>query len=172
MRTLYIMSGIPGSGKTYYTENNAIIGDFILHRDEFRQRIRERLNTDKYFPVPSAQEYDEWSAYIREILTNFPYDDVYIDQTTLTASAAYKLLANIMSAVDCNTTNITFVICHISLPTALRRNAERTGAARVPERVIRNMAASMKREPITLDFLRTHFPAYNFTITNILTLEN
>lgn len=114
MRNIYIMSGIPGSGKTHYTLNYAGCDDVILHRDDFRAELREREGKPNvYFPVSARREWKMWIERIGEALSQNPNVDVWIDSTTLTNKALIKLLESIRPFLT-NSDWITVFVCWCS----------------------------------------------------------
>ena len=150
MRNIYILSGIPGSGKSTWMHRHAGPGAFMLSRDFFRDALRNECNSTNYFPYPAAVEWDRWTQNIIRHLQQFPDADIYIDQTTLTQGALNKLFRSIAAGINADNDNIIIVRILCNLKTALARNAERTGFACVPEQTIRSMEESMRKNPIAI----------------------
>ncbi len=172
MRNIYIMSGIPGSGKSTYIRQHAPWGDFHVSRDDFRAYLRRLYKCeDKYFPCGPDQEWKLWTAHLGNILTQFPRDDVYIDQTTLTQKAAAKLLRSIKQYIT-NNDQVFFIIIHTSLNVCLERNAVREGYAGVPDETIKSMHDSMFRDPIRLEVCQHDFPGIYFGLCHENCMEN
>lgn len=163
MRNIYIMSGLPASGKSTYANAHAHWGDVVLHRDEFRDHLRAELHSDDYFPCSAAEEYRRWAETIRHHLTRAPGVDVYIDQTTLTQKALDKLVRAIQPALTPND-QLFIVVCHCCKPICMKRNAARESFARVPDKVMESMHDSMRADPIREEACRIHFPDLNFAI--------
>lgn len=164
MRTINIMSGIPGCGKTTYIEKNAEWCDVALHRDEFRAKLRESMNTTEYFPVPAAKEWELWIETITTALTG--KQNVWIDQTTIGTGALAKLLKALPLTED------DTIIIHVfnpSFQTALARNALRSGLERVPEDVMLSMHRNFTKNLITKSSARR--VAVQCNIFNTITVQ-
>lgn len=149
MLQINIMSGLPGSGKTHYINAMAYQGDIKLHRDEMRANLREALGSNDYFPVPSPEEYRLWLQLIcnnvaAQLTAKEPVA-IWIDQTTLNANAAVKLIKGILPVIpNLNDVHFTFHVLHTPLNICFERDAQRTGFQHVGEDVIRSMASSFR----------------------------
>lgn len=170
MRNIYIMSGIPGCGKSHYCEAHKTERTAVLHRDDFRQHLREKYNTDKYFPCTESEEWREWSNFLYGAIVGAPDWDIYIDQTTITQGSLNKLLDTIGPWVG-EKDNIIVIICHTALPICLERNAARTGHALVPEQVIRNMHNAMHDKAITQAKCDVRYPNLNIIVSHTTETE-
>lgn len=135
MNTVYIMSGLPGSGKTHYC-NKYGKNDIILHRDEFRASLRKELNINKYFPVSSREEQKLWAKEIENTIPKAKElgKSIWIDQTTLTE----KSLRRIINLFD-EDWEIIIVMMVTEIKECLMRNKTRSGYEFVPEKVISDM---------------------------------
>ena len=150
MKTIHLLSGLPASGKSYYLDN--VIGEDakhrILHRDDVRAQLREKLKSKEYFPVPSDKEYEAWMlACVSVIIAHPDAEHYYFDQTTLgngSAAKFYNGLALALLGADIDITDYMFCIdvMDTDLETCLERNDKREGFARVPDRILQNMAAA------------------------------
>lgn len=170
MRTIYIMSGIPGSGKSTWMHKNAQVGDLMVSRDNFRASLRNELGKpNDYFPLPANQEWARWTMHLKECIERHP-QDIYIDQTTLTQGALNKLLDAIQSSLR-TYDNIVVVSVRTSLKTCLERNALREGHERVPDDVIRSMHDSMFKHGIDTNITREKYPNNNFDVTYVTDME-
>jgi predicted kinase len=165
MRNIYVMSGLPASGKSTYAESRRAPKVAVFHRDDFRQYLREQFGTTDYFPCSEKEEYRQWANVITAALIAAPDWDIYIDQTTLTTKAAIKLINAIKGALTPND-QVFFIVCHCALDICKERNAKREGYARVPEQTIDNMHKSMMIDPVREDALRHTFPGVYFGVVH------
>ena len=155
MRTIHICSGVPGSGKTTYTEALDKSTNFVVHRDEVRASLRKHAieETGKdpgYFPCSAELEYKAWVAACAMAIIDHPsYNHFWFDQTTLGNGSARKFinaLAEILNQPNISARDhIDFFDIHIEvfdvpLKTCLERNALREGDLRVPDDIMENMA--------------------------------
>lgn len=164
MRTIYIMSGIPGCGKTHYVHANAGEDDTILSRDDYRAFLRIQHNTTEYFPVSAQEEYRTWAAHIRRTLKSTE-SNVWIDQTTLTQGALEKLINAIREALTPDD-RIEVVMFDVPLNECLKRNSYRAGHENVPERTIKSMYRNMKQAGIDATTTARIFPDLSIHFSN------
>ncbi len=170
MRTIYIMSGIPGSGKSTYVGKYAGRDHIILSRDEFRGELRELHNSKEYYPVPAPEEYELWADHIKKTLTDNPWRNIWIDQCTPTQRSAEKLLKAI-SPVFTADDFVCFTVIHTTLDQCLKRNALREGFEEVPPSVIRNIHGAQLGDPIQMDALMSLYPDRRFYIAHTNEME-
>lgn len=133
MRKLIILMGIPASGKSTYAKEIVEFYDSALHvsRDEIR--------------FSKLQKGEDYFAHEDEVLTEFfeninhgmrEYDITIADATHATWKSRAQLWRNINIPDDVRVIGIWF---DISPDKAISRNKNRSGLARVPHKVIRNM---------------------------------
>ena len=128
MATLYVMCGVPGSGKTTYCENE--LSDIIhVSRDDIRFRLLKP--GESYFAHEKEVTDCFWST-INEYLNKGC--DVIADQTSLTKGARKKLLTHI--TVPCEK---IAVVMMTPLEVCKERNSQRVGARNVPESTLESM---------------------------------
>ncbi len=132
MSTLYVMCGIPGSGKSTWLRKNVKTEDKIISRDEIRFSLLQE--GEEYF----SREDEVFEKFCSEIKTalNDGYD-VYADATHINRGSRKKLLQQVMIYAD--------KIVAIEMPTpvsvALERNEGRKdeGLRYVPPSTIKRM---------------------------------
>lgn len=136
-KTLYLMSGIPASGKSTWCKarlTDAEPETAIWHsRDEIRFALLK--DGDNYF----AYEDDVVKLWIKAIQAsiNDPFiKNIYVDATHLNDRSREKTLRQLTLTPDVKVVNMVF---DIPLHICLERNEQRTGLAHVPKSVIRRM---------------------------------
>ena len=129
---LYLMMGVPGSGKSTYAKNILKYGDIYISRDEIRYSLL--TEEDDYF----AKENEVIKTFIDNIdksLVNEEYcGDVYADATHLSPKSRAQVLNQLK-----NKDKVSAIYLDIPLDLILERNAQRKGRALVPENVVRRM---------------------------------
>ena len=140
-KTLYIISGIPGSGKDYFL--NKYFGNSsnvkIISRDVIRFSLIE--NNDEYFSKESLV-FSKFCKAIREAFDE--YDIVVANATHLNERSRNKLL-NSLGEDFLKDKLINCIYMDVPLKVALERNAKREGLSLVPEDAIKRMYKSAYR---------------------------
>ncbi len=142
MPRLFIMCGLPASGKSTFVEQFIKNNDI---RDVSRDEIRfSMIKEDEEYFSHEKEVFKKFAATIA--LTLVDGFDVIADATHLNRISRDKLI----HAIDQYTTEytITYIVLETSLETCMKRNALREGRARVPDSVMRSMAESW--EDITI----------------------
>ena len=130
MSTLYVMCGIPGSGKSTWLRKNTKPEDKIISRDEIRFSIIQE--GEEYF----SREEEVFEKFCSEIKTalNDGYD-VYADATHINRGSRKKLLQQVAIYAD----DIVAIEMPTAVSLALKRNEEREGLRYVPPSAIKRM---------------------------------
>lgn len=134
-KTLYLMCGPAGTGKSTYVSKKIISEDRFCHHSS-RDTIRfGLLKEGEHYFAREDEVFDLFCEDINETLHSDLYDCVFADATHLTAKSRQKTLDKL------NLKNIDIVPVFMEVPytETLRRNSERTGRKFVPEKVITNM---------------------------------
>lgn len=130
MKNLYMLVGIPGSGKSTFVRNHLTAFDWYVSRDNIRFDLVKE--DEPYF----SKEKEVLKTYIKEINRGLQLGyDVYADATHCNRWARNNILSKITDKVD----NVCAIVMKTSLETALMRNQTRDGRLRVPEDQIRKM---------------------------------
>ena len=140
MKIIYMLSGLPGSGKSYWAKQDTKgkIGTCIVSRDDIRFSFLN--DSDDYF-AREDEVFDKWINTINELINDVDTTDIYLDATHLNDVSRFKTLSQLeLAKVD----EIILVIMDTPLETCLKRNSVRMGRKFVPEDVIKRMYKSFK----------------------------
>ena len=158
MNKLFIMCGVPGSGKSYFAKKYLEDKNTIyVSRDEIRFSLLEEK--DNYFD----KEKQVFKTFVSEIAKGLDSSyNVIADATHLNPASRNKLLSNLR--YDYNNTEINVVVMRTPLETCLERNETRRGSKTfVPPDQILSMHNNFK--------LPTFEECYG-RINNIFIVEN
>lgn len=157
---LFIMCGIPGSGKTYFCKNRIKGPHVYVSRDEIRFALLDE--NDEYF----AKEPQVWKNFVAKIEAGLAKgEDVYADATHLTPASRSKLM-NCIAEVD----EINAIYFSLPFDLIKKQNAKRSGRAYVPEETLEVMAKSYQKPDFREGFdhiWRVERNSDNFVITEI-----
>lgn len=137
MAKLFLMSGAPGSGKSYWATTHLPENSIYISRDKLRfEKIGEK---DTYF----SKEGDVFREFVRQIEEGLiKYDNVFADATHLNPASRNKLISNLCPTSPIEEINVVFL--DTPLEVCLARNAKREGRKYVPEEVIKHMYRTIK----------------------------
>ena len=129
-KNLWILVGLPGSGKSYWAKRFLNDNTVYISRDEIRFSVLE--DGEDYFNK-EGYVYSAFLRKIQEALTN-GYN-VIADATHLNWASRRKLIQHLVLV----NVNVNCVVFKTSLEVCFQRNAGREGRAHVPEDVIYQM---------------------------------
>lgn len=139
MSKLYIMCGVPGSGKSSWIANHMddIPGTVsVQSRDMVRFSL---VKEDEPYFSKEKEVFDTWTSKIKKDLKI--YDNVIADATHLNAASRTKLLRKLGESLK--GVEIIAIMIETPLETCLERNALRSGREKVPEEQV---VAAYKRK--------------------------
>ena len=135
-KTINIMIGLPGCGKSTFCENMVKEwGGYWVSRDKIRL---EMIGPNGSF---FSQETNVFNAFIGKINLLLEWDnnaEIYIDATHINSSSRLKVLRRLNLKGD---EDICYYFFTTPMNECMRRNRLRTGIARVPDSAIRDMEA-------------------------------
>ena len=135
---LKVMVGISGSGKsTFIKQEVARIEEehrttCVISRDFVRQSLL--TDRDNYFDK-ETEVFNEFVRQINEAM-ELGIDVVFADATHISPASRAKLLGRLIADPH---TKLTFEVIDVPIEVALKRNAQRTGFARVPDSALKKM---------------------------------
>ena len=142
MPRLFIMCGLPASGKSTFVQQFIKNNDIrYVSRDEIRFSM---IKKDEEYFSHEKEVFRKFAGTVAQTLIDG--FDVIADATHLNRVSRDKLIR----AIDQYTTEytITYIVLETSLETCMERNALREGRARVPDSVMKSMAKNW--EDITI----------------------
>lgn len=138
MNNLYILCGIPGSGKSTWIKMNGY-EQHTVSRDKVRYSLLSE--NDDYF----SKETEVFDTFVKEIVALMNvYQDVYVDATHLNKKSRAKIINAIERYKDLKEWNIVPIVFLVPFDVAAARNDAREGREKVPMSAMRNMASGFK----------------------------
>lgn len=138
-RILYLMCGVPGSGKSHWVaERVKRMGGAHISRDAIRFAMLK--DDDDYF-AKEKQVFNEFIAKASLAIKNPEISHIYLDATHINEDSRQKTLNSLRQACGDALNDWELIIVYMDTPTAtcVERNDTRTGRAFVPRSVIRRM---------------------------------
>jgi len=134
---LYIMCGIPGSGKSTYAKTY-LTNTLYVSRDEIRFKL---VKEDEDYFSKENEVFDTFIAKINEGLRQSL--DVVADATHLNSKSRLKLLACL--ELDKTKTEVIVIVMNTPLSICLEHNENRKGTrSYVPREVIKKMSYAFR----------------------------
>lgn len=136
MAKLYLMMGVPGSGKSTWIKNHMFPCQVHVSRDKIRFALVDE--GEEYF----SRETEVFNSFVEQInaFLSAGYD-VYADATHISKASRNKVLSKINSHPE----EINLIWINGGLTTALLQNEERRDTrSYVPKSVIRRMNAQIE----------------------------
>lgn len=134
MSTLWLMAGVPGSGKSYFAKNvlKKEYSWFYVSRDEIRYDLVKE--NEPYFSKED-KVFDVFIHRINFYLGMAGNNDIIADATHISQASRMKLLRRL------NLEGVNVIIVWMNTPEhiCLERNKQREGRECVPDDVIHNM---------------------------------
>ena len=136
-KNVFILCGIPASGKSTWAKNNKDIlngNTMVVSRDKIRYSLLK--NGDKYF----SKEKEVYNIFIKVIkfgLNNKNINNIIIDATHLSVGSRRKLLISLEK--ELKKVNVFGIAFSTPLDVCLKRNTKRCGRAKVPKEQLENM---------------------------------
>jgi len=130
MSKMYLMVGCAGAGKSSFIKEHIKPNEIVISRDKIRLSMIQDGDT---FFIKEDKVYKEFISQINAAITaNLTF---YVDQTSLNQGSRSKLLSHLEKKPD------KIIAIYIKKPLEIirKQNAQRTGLALVPEKVIDDM---------------------------------
>ena len=141
MSVLYILCGIPGSGKSTWARKQ--VEDYGTDKLAWISRDKIRFNLVKPDEEYFSRENEVISIFVDEIQKAIDNGTPFVlaDATHLNRKNRLQLLNQLVL----NNTSVRYVYFDVPLSVALERNSKRQGRERVPDSVIEKMYYSFSK---------------------------
>ncbi len=153
MAELWMMIGIPGSGKSTYAKNLLTSNDAYISRDEIRFRL---MDDDMDYFKNEKLVMRQFKKEINQALESTK-DRVFVDATHVNEESRRRILGGLSVKID----RKVAIYINTPLEVALKRNSEREGFYFVPESAIENLnnKLTLPTEAEGFDVLTTVLPS-------------
>ena len=130
-KNLYLLAGVPGSGKSTWLKQHAPDNSIVISRDQIRFSLLQ--DGEDYF-AHESEVFFEFINQINDALEN-EYSDVpiFVDATHLTKASRAKLLKHLFKE---DIAILSIYWFDTPLKICFERNDQRSGLAKVPKKVI------------------------------------
>lgn len=138
-KVLYLMMGVPGSGKSTFIQNHLLDKEVWVSRDQIRFSLLSE--DDDYFSKEDKVLKLFISTIDKMLSPKSPYAAVYADATHLTKKGRRQLLSQLKN----KPIFVNALFINTPLSVCLKRNAQREGRAKVPAQTIRSMYSRIQK---------------------------
>ena len=145
MATLFVMCGLPASGKSTFIKNKANSNIVVVSRDEIRFSFI-RYKPYKYFAYEDQVKRIFWEKINAALAEG---KDVIADQTSLTIGSRKSLLKHVSGYDD-----VVLIWIDTDFETCYKRNAKRKGIEKVPPNTLKSMRDSFNTPSLNEGFSR------------------
>ena len=139
-KTIYLLTGAPGSGKSTFARINCCDNDVVVSRDKIRFSLID--NEKDYFKYEN-EVFDLFINEINLLLNSICVNNIWVDATHLTEKSRNKVL----DKIELDKADIIVYNFLDGVEDCLQHNEQRNGLAKVPNSAIRRMSAQY--EPAT-----------------------
>ena len=134
-KSVYLISGIPASGKSTYIKNNLILSDKDIHISRDMIRFSLLNEDDNYFDKENIV-FKNFVSEINKSIEDVNIENIYIDATHINEKSRLKVINKINLNNNCNLISIYF---DTPYEICIKRNAKREGLENVPESALKRM---------------------------------
>lgn len=150
---LFLMVGIPGSGKSTWIANQVDVLEpwqyKVISRDEIRFAM---LKPEEDYFLHENAVFAQFIKNINDAIAN-EIQYIFIDATHISPGSRAKVLQRVREPAS---TALVVEVFNTPLETCLERNSKRTGLANVPAASIKSMAKGFSK-PTLEEFTKYHF---------------
>ena len=132
-KKVFLLSGIPASGKSSWVRSRLEPGAEWISRDNVRFAF---LKDDEEYFAHEDEVFDTFINYINQTLENDNIHTIYIDATHINKRSRNKTLSKVRKE---NIAELNCVCFTTPLEICIARNHLREGRAKVPQHAIENM---------------------------------
>ncbi len=161
-KKVFLLSGIPGSGKSTWVRKNLTPTAEWISRDNVRFAI---VKEDEEYFSHEDEVFDTFISYINQMLEDPRVDTIYIDATHLNRRSREKTLNNIRKYRINELNSLCFIT---PLEICQKRNAQRSGREIVPSNVIDKMFLSFTLPDLSENFDHVYTVNENGEIKEVL----
>lgn len=148
-KTLYIMCGLPGSGKSTYAKNHCPQDGAIVSRDAIRWKYIDKMKylrkegneRQEYYMSKECRVHTE---FVSTVVTKLQkHNTVFADATHLNFTSRERFMYEFSQFawhLDAETFDIVFVFMDTNLETCISRNDKRKTEEHCPNHILSQMA--------------------------------
>ena len=135
MKKLFVMVGIPGSGKGTYIKGHKADNSFVISSDDIRKEIFGDENSQE----DNGKVFNVFYGRMVKAITEFPCDEIWLDATNINRKNRRRIFEELKQKHVRDLVEVTAVVMATPYETCVKRDLERDRT--VGEEVIRKFVA-------------------------------